>query len=130
MGSTMVMIGVAIAGCGGGAGNKMTGGAGSGGNGSGGGAGTHVDAGTNASCSFTACGGDLGGAWRITSICATTASDSCPPPQDVAVDYSASEATYTFDGDGHLAYAYSGTLTETLRYPRECVTASADAGIT
>ena len=129
MWSAIVISGVAIAGCGSGAGNKMTGNGGGGGNGSGGSAGTHVDAGTNASCSFTACGGDLVGVWRFTSICSTSPSTDCPPVQGITVDYSGGEASYTFTSVGMFTYMYSGTLSETIRYPLECI-AAADAGVT
>jgi hypothetical protein len=119
---------VAAVGCGGGGGGGnntagRTGGGGMAGHIEGAGA-TGTDGGT---CSFTPCGGDIVGTWRLSSICALGPASDCPPSGGVTVDRSKSEATFTFASDGTVVYAYSGTLTETLLYPDTCL-AGIDAG--
>jgi len=115
------------AGCGSGAGKKTTGTGGAGG--VGGVGGSTGSAGTSGSCTFTACGGDLVGTWNVESLCSPNPSVTCPPYDGVTIDRSASVATYTFAANGTFTYAASGTLTETLRYPKDCLSPGADAGV-
>jgi hypothetical protein len=123
--SCAVVCGAFGAGCGGGTGNKTTGTGGMGGvGGTGGSTGT---GGVNGNCSFTACGGNLVGTWTIQSICTPSPFASCPEP--VMVDRSGAVATYTFGSNGVFTYAASGTVIETISYRKDCLSSSADAGL-
>jgi len=131
-GLVFVIACVAGAGCGSGSGNKSNGHGGSGGGtGAGGGsAGSGTTTGDGGTCSFTACGGNLVGTWRFVDICGWGGTTACPPYQGVTVDRSSSTVTYTFGNDGSFQYLGSGTISETIHYPRECLaTFGADAGI-
>ncbi len=128
-----LVLSVAAAGCGSGA-NKNDGAGGSGGitggGGSGGNGGITGDAGVNPSCSsFTACAGNLVGAWRLTSVCGFLIPTNCP--QGIAVEETASGLTYTFRDDGTFSFSLAApaTLSETLHYPLACLTGVVDAGI-
>src|SRR5262245_2074904 len=118
------------AGCGSGAGKKTTGTGGAGGIGGVGGVGGSTgSAGTSGTCTFTACGGDLVGTWNVESLCSPNVSGTCPPYVGVTVDRSQSAATYTFAANGSFTYAAAGTLTETIRYMKDCLKIGADAGV-
>jgi hypothetical protein len=76
--------------------------------------------------SFTACGGDLVGTWRVTTTCASGQSSSwCA--EVVTIDRSGAQMDYTFASDGAFTISYSGTVRETVRYPFRCISAG-DAG--
>jgi hypothetical protein len=76
---------------------------------------------------FTPCGGDIVGTWRQTDICASPTSYACP--MEWWTDWSQTQITYTFGSDGTMVYSAAGTLSETIRYPIECLSSNADAGI-
>jgi hypothetical protein len=114
---------VAIAGCGSGANKNGSGGNGGGGGGAGGGDG--------GACSVpSACGGNLVGTWKIVSACGSIESNACPPSQNISVETSWVQATYTFAADGTLTLTGSGTTTEVIRYPVGCLLPVVDAGVT
>ena len=115
----------ASAGCGSSAGKST----GAGGNGGGGNGGSTGDASVNGTCAFTACGGDLVGTWHFMNICSLGPSTSCPPYEGVTIDWAGTQATYTFGSDGSFRYAFMGRLSETIRYPLNCISAGTDAGV-
>jgi hypothetical protein len=83
----------------------------------------------NISCdSFTACGGDLVGTWRVVSSCGSVSSSPCPPSERISFKSSVT-ATYAFASDGTFTFAASGDLTEALHYPLACLGGITDAGI-
>jgi hypothetical protein len=76
--------------------------------------------------SFTACGGDIVGTWRVTTTCASEQSSSwCA--EVVTIDRSGAQMDYTFASDGTFTIAYSGTIRESVQYPFRCISAG-DAG--
>jgi hypothetical protein len=123
--SVMFVLCVATSACGSGA--KNADGAG----GSGGSGGTNTDAAVNGtSCdTFTACGGNIVGTWRLVSTCLAISSSGCPSSERISVQTSPSQVTYTFAGDGTLTLTASGQVTEALRYPLACLGSVTDAGI-
>jgi hypothetical protein len=46
-----------------------------------------------------------------------------------STDWSQTQITYTFRRDGTMVYSAAGTVSETIRYPIECLGGNADAGI-
>jgi hypothetical protein len=130
-GSIIFVLCVATSACGSSAKNSAgTGGSGAGG-GSGGGAGTNVDGAVGAiSCDpFTACGGNIVGAWQLVSNCGSISTTPCASSERISSKSSWAHATYTFAGDGTFTATATNPLTESLRYPLGCLGAITDAGI-
>lgn len=91
------------------------------------GGGTGTPGGTlGGSCpsSFTPCGGNLVGAWHLKTECTNSSSSSSASCPDISVSLvpgSGYAATYTFDPTGTLTLSFSGSMSETVRYPAECL---------
>ena len=85
---------------------------------------------TNISCdSFTACGGNIVGTWRVVSVCGSISSPAACPSEKITAHTIHTMTTYTFAGDGTFTATASGVATEELRYPLACLGAITDAGI-
>jgi hypothetical protein len=134
--------------CGGGGGQTGgTGGTGGTGNGTGGAAGGGQTGGSGggASCtSMSACGGDIVGTWKVTDSCAVANInlDNICAGASAVLTYAIS-GTLTFNADGTIVQALTGTILAHEHYPSGCqpggktceqfgqgAAAAADAGVT
>jgi len=100
--------------------------------GCGGGGATYDGSPAGGSCpsTFTPCGGNPTGTWRLRTDCTSTSSSSnssCPGQSTSTVPGSGYSATYTFNANGTLNILVSGSLTEVIRYPPECLYSDASA---
>lgn len=80
---------------------------------------------------FTPCGGNLVGTWRIKADCISTSSSSsssCPGMSTSLAPGSSYSASITFGANGTLTETVSGNMTETISYPPACL--GSDAGAT
>jgi hypothetical protein len=93
------------------------------------GGGTGTPGGTlGGSCpsSFTPCGGNLVGTWHLETECtgsSSSSSVSCPGIS-ISLGYA---ATYTFGPTGTFTFSSPGSMSETVRYPAECLHSDAGA---
>jgi hypothetical protein len=80
---------------------------------------------------FTACGGDLVGTWRLVSEClSATTSGPCATTR-TTMDISAYDLRFTFAANGSATVSMSGVIRENFRYSDACLglVGNPDAGI-
>ena len=82
---------------------------------------------------FTPCGGNVVGTWRLKSMCIkstpTDAAIACSMQSTGISSTSGYNATYTFSANGTFTGSISGTMTQTLSYPGvACSRSDAGAG--